>query len=285
MFIDDIKNDYFYPMGTKSVVLERPKNGLTGYESEVIVHPDTARFIDGLRQKRPTWRFKSIAHASSPSIRLDTFEVFDGDENIGRIWRDTHNRTNEVRYCYNNQRLEVSRQRGYGNFSTKLQVAVKKVMESFGQKTPIERADEAAKHINSMIHTHMSNKNYAYVRAKKRVQEALMPYIENNWHTLRSYAVGESNTDLITLVNEERDSTAMVRAADSGGGSMLKLEGDSILRWRDSTTAGSSVEVITWDALTDKQRAGLGLLKLMEDKSVTYGVGARLDAKTFFILD
>jgi hypothetical protein len=282
MFIDDIKYEYFYPMGTKSVVLERPKHGLVGHEDTITVHPRMAEFIDSIRTKRPTWRFKSELYAIQ-GAKLDNFDVYDGDEQVGRVWRETHWRTGESRYYFTNHRLERARQRGYGSFSTKVGVATKKLVESFGHKTPDERAEEAAKSLASLVGSDVSNKNYAYVRAKKRVQEALMPYIESNWDTLRSYALGESNTDLSTLIAEDRSSSAMMQAMHNGGGSMLKLEGESILRWRYE--AAVAAEVVKWEALTDKQRAGLGLLKLMEDKSVTYGVGARVDDKTFFILD
>jgi hypothetical protein len=43
--------------------------------------------------------------------------------------------------------------------------------------------------------------------------------------------------------------------------------------------------VVTFDDLTEKQRATLGMLKLMEDKAFVAGVGMRVDRETFFLLD
>jgi hypothetical protein len=43
--------------------------------------------------------------------------------------------------------------------------------------------------------------------------------------------------------------------------------------------------VVTFDQLTEKQRANLGMLKLMEDKAFVAGVGMRVDSETFFLLD
>ena len=283
MFMDDIKSDYFYPMGGTSVVLELQKGWVSyGKEGTTVVAPAMVTFIDALRVKRPTWRFKSTERVyDNEGQELRNFYVYDGNEELGRVWVERHWRTGETRYCLNNHRVEAGRVRGSGSFSTKVGVATKKVLDSFGVKSLDELAVDAGKKISATLSTTYSNASHAYHRAKSKATESLAAYIEANWETLKAYTTGCDHIDLREL-REHREATDKAnRALTRDGSATLFMHGDQmVIQYYDKPS-----RVVTFDDLTEKQRGSLGMLKLMEDKAFVAGVGMRVDRETFFLLD
>jgi len=283
MFMDDINNDYFYPMGNKSVVLERQRSWHThDKEGTAVVAPSMARFIDALRVKRPTWRFKSTERVyGNEGQELRNFDVYDGNEELGRVWVERHYRTGEIRYYLNNHRVEAGRQRGSGSFSTKVGVATKKVLDSFGVKSLDELAEDAAKKISSTLSTVYNNSSHTYHRAKSKATESLAAYIEANWETLKTYTTGCDHIDLRELREHREATDKAYRALTSDGSATLFMRGDQMVISQHDKPS----RIVTFDDLTEKQRATLGMLKLMEDKAFVAGVGMRVDRETFFLLD
>jgi len=283
MFIDDIKNEYFYPMGGTSVVLEFSKSWVSyGKEGTAVVHPSMAAFIDALRVKRPTWRFKSTERVyDNEGQELRNFDVYDGNEELGRVWTERHWRTGETRYCLNNHRVQASRQRGGGSFSTKVGVATKKVLDSFGMKSLDELAEDAAKKISATLSTTYNNASHTYHRAKSKATESLAAYIEANWETLKTYTTGCDHIDLRELREHREATDKAYRALTTDGSATLFTRGDQmVMKYYDKPAS-----VVTFDKLTEKHRAALGMLKLMEDKAFVAGIGMRVDRETFFLLD
>lgn len=283
MFMDDINNYYFYPMGGTSVVLEKPKKDVTmGEENTAVVAPHMRQFIDALRVKRPTWRFKSTERIySTAGQKLCNFDVYDGDEQLGRVWIETHWRTGEARYCLNNHRLQESRQRGNGSFSTKIPVAVKKIMDSFGVKSLDERAKEAQMAMYGVVSRIHANSHYSYIKAEKAATTALTTYIIDNWDQLRGHAGNAGLADLPELKKAHDDGVSTLSAFNNNGGIMLAIHGDQFLMWRGST---AEAKLVGWDALTEKQRGSLGMLKLVDNATLIPGMGVRGDEDKFFLL-
>ena len=283
MFMDDIKNEYFYPMGGTSVVLELQKSWNSyGKEGTAVVHPTMAKFIDALRVKRPTWRFKSTERVyDNEGQELRNFDVYDGDEQLGRVWTERHWRTGETRYGLNNHRVEASRQRGHGSFSTKVGVATKKVLDSFGVKSLDELAVDAAKKITGVLNGLYSNTSFTYQSSKQKAMKALATYIEDNWGALKAHTTGCDHIDLREL-REQHEAVAKAHNSLTNDGCVtLFMHGDRMVMQRHDKPS----RVVTFNDLTEKQRGSLGMLKLMEDKAFVAGVGMRVDSETFLLLD
>lgn len=283
MFMDDIKNEYFYPMGGTSVVLEFSKNWVSyGKESTAVVHPTMATFIDALRVKRPTWRFKSTERVfDNEGQELRNFDVYDGDEQLGRVWTERHWRTGETRYGLNNHRVEASRQRGHGSFSTKVAVATKKVLDSFGVKSLDELAVDAAKKITGVLNGLYSNTSFTHASYKQKAMKALATYIEDNWDTLKAHTTGCDHIDLRELREQHEAVAKAYNSLRNDGCVTLFMHGDRMVMQRHDKPSS----VVTFNDLTEKQRASLGMLKLMEDKAFVADVGMRVDSETFLLLN
>ena len=64
------------------------------------------------------------------------------------------------------------------------------------------------------------------------------------------------------------------------------MHGEKMLMNRSKTPASlPTTKPVTFDQLTEKQRAALGMLKLMEDGAFIDDVGMRVDRDTFYLLD
>lgn len=281
MFMNENTHTYFYPTGSKAVVLECRKDLLRGPEATAVVGAEMLRFIDNVRVKRPAWKFKSDENVYNTDQKLNTFDVYDGDEKLGRLWIEKHWRTLEIQYCFNNHRLSDKRQRGRANFSTKVDVATKKVIGSFGALSPDEQAIRAYASIRNVAAKESSSANYEYSRRERQVANALMFHIISNWETLRQYAGDMKDTNLPGLYAKQKEMSAVWDAVDKRGGVVLLIHGERFIRQRDNEEAA----VIGWGDLTEKQRASLGMLKLMEDGAVVPTIGVRVDATTFFLID
>jgi hypothetical protein len=283
MFMNDIKNDYFYPMGGTSVVLEVSKEKADhDRHNSAVVHPDMTRFIDAMRTKRPTWRFKSTEYVHGiEGFRLMNFDVYDGNEELGRVWIDNHRRSGDTRYCLNNHRLEAARQRGGGSFSTKVAVATKKVLDSFSVKSLAELAVSANKSMYEVVYNAAATRVNNAALARRRAAEALSDYIVDNWEQLRGYAGDAGKADLPELRQLDKEASAIRHAYSNNGGTKVAMHGEQLLMWRDKADA----KLVGWAALTDKQRANLGILKLVDNKTLIDGIGMRTDTDTFFLLD
>lgn len=283
MFMNDIKNEYFYPMGGTGVVLEVDKALVVpGRHSSAVVHTDMTRFIDALRAKRPTWRFKSTEYVHGvEGFRLLNFDVYEGNEQLGRVWLETNWRSGDTRYCLNNHRIEASKQRGHGSFSTKVAVATKKVLDSFSVKSLAELAISTNKSMYEVVRYAAIARNSNALLARRKAAEALSDYIVDNWEQLRGYAGNAGKVDLPELRQLEVEASAIRDAYMNNGGTKVAMHGEQMLMWRDMDDA----KLVGWAALTDKQRANLGILKLVDNKTLIDGIGMRTDTDTFFLLD
>lgn len=285
MFIDDIKCEYYYPMGNKAVVLEKDKR--LGNHPVTTEKYETATvdirmvlFIDALRAKRPTWKFKSTEIVHVAGQKLNTFNVFDGDEDLGRIWVENHWRDGKPRYYFNNPRRQRKQQRGNGGFSSKAEVAAKKLLEEFYSKTIDERAEAAKELVARFTSNIYSRANYEYLTRKSAALKHLEDYVIRHWDELRVHAGASSDVELDKLAAHTKELGSAVDAISQGKGVMLAEEGDSFIYWRKD----EQPRKVSLNELSDTQRAKIGMLKLLTEDAVVPGIGARRE-KTFFVMD
>jgi hypothetical protein len=284
MFIDDIKNRYTYLNSMKNIVheeaLERPE--VAG--RQIVMHTALPAVLDRLMKERPTWRYKCTKTLYGNTPRVDDFVIYDGDEQLGKLWIDTHWRDEAIRYFFDNFRLKQTRQRHMPTFSTKPDVAAKRIVKAFHLKTPKERAADAFKETHSVINGIASETSWPFRRAKGRIEDRLFEYAARNWSDIKQYlnaddmdfpALAEANQEAIMLMGFYNDNNGVTVRIESNGAYLV------------SRRANDGFDAVTYtDAtLTDHLRGALGLLKLVEDKGYISGVGARVNTNLYFVMD
>lgn len=284
MFIDDIKNRYTYLNTMKNIVHEEPLDRPVVAGRQVILHDALPTVLDRLMKERPTWRYKCTKHLYGSNPRVSELIIYDNDEELGKLWIENHWRDETLRYFFDNFRLKQTRQRHMPTFSTKPDVAAKRIVKAFHLKTPKERAADAYKETQSVISGIGTETSWPFRRAKGRIEDRLFEYAARNWSDIKQYlnaddmdfpALAEANAEAITLTGSYNDNNGVTVRIESNGVYLV------------SRKTGDSFDAVTYtDAtLTDHLRGALGLLKLVEDKGYISGVGARVNSNLYFVMD
>jgi hypothetical protein len=291
MFIDDIKNRYTYLNTMKNIVWEEPLEKPVRPDLTVILHPDLEPIFDKLMRDRPTWRFKSTeliyAGATTPmTVEATRFKIYDGDEELGQLWRETHWRDQEVRFCFNNFRLHKERQRNSVSYTTKPDVAVKRIVKAFHMKTPSERAVDAHEAVRTVVNNVVQEAAWPVRKAKSVIEQEFYNYAITHWDEVK-HMLGDKadKIDLPSLAVAHNEAMAMQEAVSQGNGVNVQLEPNGTYSTSRPVSTGFETHSYTDATLPDHLRGALGLLKLVEDKGAIDGVGARIHANLYYVMD
>ena len=287
MFIDDMKNRYTYLNSLKNIVheegLERPEYP----DREITLHPAIVPVLDHLLKERPTWRYKSTQNLyTGRTPKVDNFIIYDGDEQLGRVWAEVSYRDGSYRYNFDNFRLQKSRERGHANYSIKPDVAAKRIVKAFHLKTPMERAVDAFNETRGVVHTVRNNTNWPYRRAKSAVEDELFAYAVRNWETIKHHLGADvAKIDFPALAEANNEGYDLQVALDQGEGLVVRIEPNGTYLTVRNLNNIYKTESMTEDTLTDHLRGALGLLKLVQDSAYIDGVGVRINSNLYFVTD
>jgi hypothetical protein len=289
MFKDTIQWSYIDLDGYKNVVAQFDKAREASISDRTFgVRPILLELFDKLMRERPTWRFKGDLPQGGigKHTYVSQFEVFDGDAKLGYV-KYGYSARGEDCIKFDNHRLQATRERGGDNYSTKVDAAAKRILKMFHTKTRKERGGEAFNTAKKVISDLQHERVFAFRRKFQPVQDHLTAYLMDNWITASEYLKTKGvSTDGTTpeLYHAQIAAVEVVRAVSGGVGVTVRSEGSDYLVTREYANT-RDVEVFANDTLSDHLKAGLGILKLIEPKSIIQGVGVRVDANTFFILD
>ena len=288
MFIDDVKNQYTYLNSLKNVVWEQPIEIVIDKDRGVGINPDIEPLLNKLTKERPTWRFKATARAypgSSP-LKLSRFSIYDCDEELGEVWLEHHWRSEEVRFFFTNFRLDKARRRHMPNYTTKIDVAAKKIVKAFHMKTPKERAAEAMEAVRTAVSNLHNETTWPLRKAKNAIEADLYNYAARNWDELKHILSPDAQKiDLPGLMQSFVDTYEMAKAASGGEGANVRIEPNGT--YLVSRPENDSFDVVSYtDAtLPDHLRGALGLLKMLDDKASVAGLGLRINRNLYFVMD
>lgn len=285
MFLDDINNRYTYLNSLKNVVWEEPKDRVHYPDRDISIHPEVEPLLNKLFKERPTWRYKSTSRAYGDGpLRVTRFTIYDGDEDLGEVWMDTHWDTKEVRYYFTNFRLERNRQRT--SYTSKPDVALKRIVKAFHMRTPKERAAEAVSNVREIASHLLNETSWPVRRARNVVEKALFEYAVKHWDEVQPMLGPDAKAlDIPAMAQAEYEARLMADAVSNGLGVCLRIEPNGTYSASRPTQDTYDVEIYSDATLPDHIRGALGLLKLMEDKNSIEGVGLRVNRNLYFILD
>ena len=288
MFIDDMKNRYIYLNSMKNVVWEEPLERSVRPNIIINIDPNIQPVLDKLMRERPTWRFRchTYFYGSDGPHNANRFSIFDGDESLGELWLENHWRNKEMRFYFNNFRLDKARQRNSVSYTSKPDIAVKRIVKAFHMKTASERAVDTLEEVKKVSGALHGDASWPVRKAKSAIEEELYLYAVKNWDVVRPMLSAEAQKiDLPSLITAANDAYSMRHATDTGGGTNVRLEPNgtySVSRWLGN---GFETSSCTDDGLPEHIRGALGLLKLVNDKSSIPDVGLRVNNTTYFVMD
>lgn len=287
MFIDDVKNRYTYLNSLKNIVHEDPLDRIIPEGREVILHYAMPAVLDRLLKERPTWRYKSTQHFyNNTTCHVRDLDIYDGDERLGRLWIEHHWRDSSVRYNFDNFRLQKARQRSSVSYTTKPDVAAKRIVKAFHLKTPKERAAEAFSDVRKAVSQVVSDANWPYRRGKNVIEKELFAYATRNWETIAPHLGPDAaKVDLPALYEADREASVLSTAFESALGVMVRIESNGAYTVSRKDNDTYDVQTLTDAMLPEHVRGSLGLLKLVQDGAHIDGVGLRVRANLYFVTD
>jgi hypothetical protein len=284
MFIDDIKNRYTYLNSMKNIVHEEPLDRPEVAGRQVILHDALPTVLDRLMKERPTWRYKCTKHLYGSNPRVSELIIYDNDEELGKLWIENHWRDETLRYFFDNFRLKQTRQRHMPTFSTKPDVAAKRIVKAFHLKTPKERAADAHKEAHSVVNGIGSEASWPFRRAKMRIEDRLFEYAARNWSDIKHH-LNADDMDFPALAEANEEAGMLIGSYNDNNGVTVRIESNGAYLVSRRTAEGFDAVTYTDATLTDHLRGALGLLKLVEDKGYISGVGARVNTNLYFVMD
>lgn len=289
MFMDDINNRYTYLNTLKNVVWEQSKDAPAQPEGvTVLIRPELDPVIERLTKDRPTWRFKSTERLySGPDVRwLGRFFIYDGDEVLGELHVEHHWRDGTPRFYFDNHRLAKARMKNQKNFTTKPDVAAKRIIKAFHLKTPKERAAEAFTNARDAVREAAGSVDWPLRKAKNVIERGLFAYAVRHWDAIKD-EIGEdaSKLDLPALVQAHQEGLALMNAINDKTGVVVRAEANGTYLACRAENETYTVETYTDATLPDSLRGGLGLLKMMPEGAFIADVGVRAKNNTYFIMD
>lgn len=287
MFIDDVKNRYTYLNTLKNVVLEEPLERIVPEGREVSLHEALSPVLDRLFKERPTWRFKSTqTFFGSATAKVTDLDIYDGDEKLGRLWIEHHWRDGTLRYNFDNSRLSKTRQRGDVSYTTKPDVAAKRIVKTFHLKTPTERAIESYGQVRKAVQQVVNDTNWPYRRAKGVIEGELFAHAARNWETIAPHLGPDAaKIDLPALFEADREASDLSTAFESPLGVVVRIESNGAYTISRKESSTYDVQTLTDAQLPEHLRGALGLLKLVQDGAHIDGVGLRVHANLYFVMD
>ena len=284
MFVDTMKNRYTYLNSMKNIVHEEPLDRPEVAGRQIILHDALPSVLDKLMKERPTWRYKCTKHLYGSNPRVSELIIYDNDEELGKLWIENHWRDETIRYFFDNFRLTQMSQRHMKTFSTKPDVAAKRIVKAFHLKTPKERAADAHKETHSVVNGIGSEASWPFRRAKMRIEERLFEYAARNWSDIKQY-LGVDDMDFPALAEANEEAVALIGSYNDNNGVTVRIESNGAYLVSRRANDGFDAVTYTDATLTDHLRGALGLLKLVEDKGYISGVGARVNTNLYFVMD
>jgi len=289
MFIDDIKNTYIYLDTLKRVVWENPNDRIISRDLAVTAHPAMLPLFHRLLRDRPTWRFKSTTPAYANTTRIETkeFRIYDIDEEIGTVRVEYHwSNPEQPRYYFSNHRLKLVRQRRGEPYSTKIEVAAKRILKAFHLKTPSERASEAFHSVRGVIST-TNSKSYSRIsRARQQIERAAYDYAAKNWDSFVAL-IGEPVKDLDypEVLRNAAEVAELATALAGHTGTLIRLEAnDSYMVAQSQESGGYIVRHYNDATMPEHLLTPLGLLKMVDVGTFIPDIGIRAEHSLFFAL-
>jgi hypothetical protein len=244
-------------------------------------------FIYKIAIANPMWRFEATGVSrllsndeGGAEFELNSFDVYEKRELLGRISKDRNYTRRENVYCLRNKRIADERERGSELKTGNQAKALKAVKKYFSLAKPVEVIEEK---IGKAIQTlrsecHARGTPIDYVWMDRRVEVQL--YILERWDEFLETLPNPKDYELSMLANIKDHAMvdSMRKAAiNSEMYEVVAVDSTYYVRFKDDVT------VVDSTSLPEHLRGKLGMLKLVEVGQVVEGVGFRAADDTFLI--
>jgi hypothetical protein len=270
-----------------------------GVKVQSIITPFLQPFIEKLALKYPQWTFEEDNtnykwdNSTGKSIKTDLqalcFKVMDKREELGQVYTQSYHSSHGQQFCIDNFRVSQLRERGNGMKTIHEKKALKHVDKFFGKKNLDEKLKDATTQAQQCIYRVSSDLNQKFDWEWNRIEEVGKQFImRNHFEEFVGY-VNENahpnshNVNMAELPEKfERKMSArqVSDAFDKGKHYLVYVDGQNYAIFRKNEPTQIKVS----EELPEFIRRSVGLLKLVEDNQIVSGIGCRVNATTYVVL-
>ena len=274
----NLHNTYYTVAGVDNAATERAKDS--------IVHPFMVPLIEAIQHKRPHWEFHARGFGTRGigddvnHVLHDTFDIYDNGEKLGNIEKDYHGGTTV--YSVNSHRINAKRLVGMRKKSKHAKVIAAEVLKECYPLTLDELANEKHKKAFQVMQQATYKDRRAHTRNVELLHEPMLAYLTSGDRWAEFLAV-QDKPEVMRAKEAYQSLAESDRVAkDIASAHHILL----IERPRDIVAMpfGGPAQSTNLDALSDRIKTSLALLKMSEMDTIIDGVGIRTADDTFYIL-
>jgi len=280
--VNEIENDYI-PLGMPNILFENRKNNAEVSAANTTVNPFMFPLMRRLAQARPQWKFVTSRRnmAGEAGFNVSSFDVYEGSDKLGRIWKAYENRGDVV--CIDNDRMSSGRQRGSCHTTQDLKKAFKLVTKNFHGPTVAEAMSSAIEKATGVVSMLVTKHRKEFDSKYQHMYDFLMSYTMNNWEQMKQLAidagVSPMTLDGMTEAYDAKLATHEISVAVMNGtGATVLIRGDEYIVVINGVT-----NIFDTDHLPTHIKRSVGVLKMVEDSTYVEGHGARVGKDKFFV--
>jgi hypothetical protein len=278
-------------MTYENIKLKQDNDDGNGSKVVSVINPFMKPFVEELALKYPQWIFQEerTDYKWDKGVKVgfcaNSFKVIDKREELGEIFLDRNSNGNV--YGVNNFRVSKQRERGYGTKTIHLKKAIKHVDKFFGKKNMTEKVEEAKQIAVQVIYQvnngYNNTVNFKWNALGDTAKEFLVTkywqefselVIKNQKHT--TYLV-----DFPKAFEEAKASSEIYDAMRNNTNYLVYVDGLSYAIHREK----EPMQIKASEELPAFIKRSVGMLKLIEDNQIISGVGLRVNANTFVVLE
>lgn len=269
-----------------------------GVKIQSKISPFLLPLIEKLALKYPQWTFEEENSnykwdmQNGKSVKTDIiatcFKVLDKREELGSVYTENYS-SHGQQFCVDNFRVQQMRERGSGMKTIHEKKALKHIDKFFGKKNLDEKLAEARNMAQNTVYRVADDLSQKFDWEWSRLDETAKQFImQNHWEEFVGYVGGNvhpnSHNVKIDELPEKFERKLAGRdvheAFQKDKHYLVYLDGQNYAIFRKDEPTQIKVS----EELPEFIRRSVGLLKLVEDNQIIGGVGCRVNATTYVVM-
>lgn len=242
------------------------------------VHPFLAPLLTQLSKKRPRWTF--VSHSVQFGEAYN-FKIIEDGEELGSVWVETHWRTSERKFAFDNPRLRAKRERGRHTETKDIKKAAKLIIENMYATTPSEFVAKARNTAAGAFQNHLYGFHRRHSGVVLRINETLHRFAADCPDVIKEYDPASANAvdEFIAARADAGMANTLHGIHVNGDTTLLTQRGDKF--YVEKTSNPGVFAAHSLDELDDYYRQVVGALKLAPNHTLIPDLGFRVDENTF----
>jgi len=253
--------------------------------------------IEKLALKYPQWTFEEDNtnykwdNTNGKSLKADLtatcFKVMDKREELGSVYTQTYHSSHGQQFCIDNFRVQQMRERGNGMKTIHEAKALKHIDKFFGKKNLDEKLADAKNQAQQCVSRVSNDLSSKFDWDWNRFTELSKQFIvQKHWEEFVGYvdqATPNANFDINKMPEKFERKLAGQQVKDAFNKDehyLIYVDGQNYAIFRKNEPTQIKVS----EELPEFIRRSVGMLKLVDDNQILSGIGCRVNATTYVVL-